>query len=147
MTSRNSIQKKYSRKSNYILAILITSLGILFPSCNHASKTSSNIKELLTLQLAQALTTGAIGSAYSSISIAPDTSIYAAGHIYGTGINTFGTGVTANGTVLSNSAVVVNYNSSGVAQWARTVTTVSMDPNDESFFNSISVAPDNSAVY
>jgi hypothetical protein len=48
--------------------------------------------------------------------------VYAAGSINGTGICDFGEGITATGTVNSDNAVLVKHDSSGKAQWARTVT-------------------------
>ena len=54
--------------------------------------------------------------------MASDGSVYAAGCIDGTGTYNFGNSVTAAGTYSGYNIVLVKYNSSGVAQWARTVT-------------------------
>ncbi len=85
--------------------------------------------------------TGVVGDSYfNGVSVASDGSVYAAGYIAGTGTYTFGTGVTATGTFSGGNIVLVKYNSSGVAQWAQTVTAGTGD----SFFTSVSVAPDGS---
>jgi hypothetical protein len=84
------------------------------------------------------------GSGYSyfySAAAASDGSVYAAGFIAGSGTYDFGDGVTTKGTSsLDNNAVLVKYNSSGNAQWAKTVTAGS----DQSVFKSVSVASDGS---
>jgi hypothetical protein len=67
--------------------------------------------------------------------------VYAAGYIQANDIYTFGTGVTATGTSSGGiNIVLVKYNSSGVAQWAQTVTAGS----DSSNFFGVSVASDGS---
>jgi hypothetical protein len=93
--------------------------------------------------VAQWTQTATVGSDYSnffSVSVASDGSVYAAGDIYGTGTFNFGNSVTAGGTYTGYNPVVVKYNSSGVAQWAQTVTAGS----NESEFYSVSVASDGS---
>jgi hypothetical protein len=83
-------------------------------------------------------------STFSSVSVASDGSVYAAGHILRTGTFNFGNNVTATGTYSSGGNIVlVKYNSSGAAQWAQTVTAGSINPLD-SFFTSVSVASDGS---
>ena len=72
--------------------------------------------------------------------MASDGSVYAAGYIAGTGTYNFGNGVTATGTSSGENIVLVKYDSSGVAQWAQTVTAGS----DESSFTSVFVASDGS---
>ena len=72
--------------------------------------------------------------------MASDGSVYAAGYITGTGTYNFGNSVTATGTFTGSNIVLVKYNSSGVAQWAQTVTAGS----NELGFNSVSVASDGS---
>jgi hypothetical protein len=104
-------------------------------------------------QWAQTVTAGSEQSSFNSVSVAVDGSVYAAGYI-GSGTYDFGNSVTATGTAISQAfprsdvvlitvpvnIVLVKYNSSGVAQWAQTVTAGSSN----SFFNSVSVASDGS---
>jgi outer membrane protein assembly factor BamB len=91
-------------------------------------------------QWAQTATAGSGYSQFISVSATTDGSAYAAGYIYGTGTYDFGNSVTATGTYVGNNIVLVKYNSSGVAQWAQTVTVGSSDSN----FSSVSVASDGS---
>ncbi len=87
-------------------------------------------------------------SSFSGVSVASDGSVYAAGSIYGTGTYTFGTGVTATGPSNGYNLVLVKYSSSGVAQWARTVTATSLTGIiDESSFSGVSVSSDGLSVY
>jgi hypothetical protein len=72
--------------------------------------------------------------------VASDGSVYAAGYINGIGTYNFGNSITSAGTYTGNNSVLVKYNSSGVAQWARSVTA----GNNISYFNGVSVAPDGS---
>ncbi len=94
-----------------------------------------------TAQWAQTVTAGGGGSFFNSVSVAADGSVYAAGYIEGTGSYNFG-GISSPvaGTFAGDNIVLVKYNSSGVAQWARTVTAGS----DYSTFFSVSVASDGS---
>jgi len=88
--------------------------------------------------------TGTSASDFNGVSVAPDGSaVYAAGYIYGTGAYNFGPSVMSQGTCTSSNVSLVKYNSSGAAQWARTVTVGS----DQSSFSSVAVASDGSAVY
>ena len=78
-------------------------------------------------QWAQTVTAGSINSVdsfFTSVSaVASDGSVYAAGYILGTGTYNFGNSVTATGTSTGGiNIVLVKYDSSGVAQWAQTVT-------------------------
>ena len=91
-------------------------------------------------QWARTVITGHYASVFDSVSVASDGSVYAAGSIYGTGTFNFGNGITAAGTYTDGNVLLVKYNSSGVAQWARTVTAGS----SRSYFNSVSVASDGS---
>ena len=91
-------------------------------------------------QWAQTVTAGSNDSVFNSVSVASDGSVYAAGYISGTGTYNFGNSVTATGTYGLHNIVLVKYNSSGVAQWAQTVTAGS----SYSRFNSVSVASDGS---
>jgi hypothetical protein len=87
--------------------------------------------------------TGTSASDFNGVSVASDGSVYAAGDIFGTGAYNFGPSVMSQGTCTSSNIVLVKYNSSGAAQWARTVTAGS----DQSSFSSVSVTSDGSAVY
>jgi hypothetical protein len=56
------------------------------------------------------------------IAVAADGSVYAVGCIYGTETYNFGNSFTSTGTCSSGyNIVIVKYNNSGIAQWARTV--------------------------
>jgi len=95
-------------------------------------------------QWAQTVTAGSDQSAFSGVSAASDGSgsVYAAGYIYGTGGNyNFGNSVISAGTYTGSNAVLVKYNSSGLAQWAQTVAGISVSV---SAFNSTSAASDGS---
>ncbi len=93
-------------------------------------------------QWAQTVTAGTGDSFFTSVSaVASDGSVYAAGYIQGNGTYNFGNSVTATGTSTGGiNIVLVKYNSSGVAQWAQTVTAGS----DSSNFFGVSVASDGS---
>ena len=93
-------------------------------------------------QWAQTVSGGVNDSAFSSVSVASDGSVYAAGYIYGTGTYNFGNNVTAAGTYTGSNIVLVKYTSSGVAQWAQTVA-----GGNVSSFSSVSVASDGLSVY
>src|SRR5512143_1722534 len=86
-------------------------------------------------QWAQTVTAGSSASDFYSVSVASDGSVYAAGIIYGTGTYDFGNSKTAKGTNSGVNIVLVKYDSSGVAQWAQTVTAGSSN----SYFYSVSV--------
>ncbi len=97
-------------------------------------------------QWVQTLTAGSGNSLFYSVSVASDGSVYAAGIISGTGTYDFGNSVTAAGTNPNNNnynIILVKFDSSGVAQWAKTVAA----GNNDSLFTSVSVASDGSAVY
>ena len=98
---------------------------------NNVTATGSNSGYNVTLvkydssgvaQWAQTVTGAVDDSSFSSVSVASDGSVYAAGYIYGTGTYNFGNSVTATGTYTGNNIVLVKYDSSGLAQWAQTVT-------------------------
>jgi hypothetical protein len=91
-------------------------------------------------QWAKTATVGSSDSYFSSVFVAPDGSVYAAGGIKGTGTFDFGNNVTATGTHTGYNILLVKYNSAGIAQWAKTATVGSSD----SYFISVSVAPDGS---
>jgi len=81
-----------------------------------------------TVQWAQLVIAGASHSSFSSVVVDSSGNIRVAGEIDGTGTYDFGNGVTATGIATSagldlpRNAVLANYDSSGTAQWARTVT-------------------------
>ncbi|MBN2158064.1 MAG: hypothetical protein JW807_01620, partial [Spirochaetes bacterium] len=81
-------------------------------------------------------------SLFNSVAIASDGSVYAAGQLVGTGTCNFGNGVTATGTT-DATFLLVKYNSSGVAQWAQTVTAEGTS-DASSNVNGVTVAPDGS---
>jgi hypothetical protein len=91
-------------------------------------------------QWAQTVTAGNSDSHFRRMSVSSDGSVYAAGYIYGPGTYNFGNSVTATGTYTGTNIILVKYNSSGLAQWAQTVTI----GNSDSYFNGVSVAPDGS---
>jgi uncharacterized protein (DUF2147 family) len=74
-------------------------------------------------QWARTVSTGAAQSIFSGAAIDTAGNVYAAGCIWGTGTYTFGTGVTATRVNLMYNVLLVKYDSSGAAQWARTVST------------------------
>jgi hypothetical protein len=95
-------------------------------------------------QWAKTVTAGNNNSYFNGVSAAADGSVYAAGIIYGIGgTYNFGNGVTAMGTNSGWNILLVKYNSSGEAQWTKTVTA----GNNISWFNSVAVNGDGSAVY
>jgi hypothetical protein len=60
-------------------------------------------------------------SVFYSVAVGGAGDVYAAGYQSGTGTCDYGNGVTATGTSSSNNGVLVKYDSSGTAQWARSV--------------------------
>ncbi len=88
---------------------------------------------------AQTVTAGSTASDFSGVSVASDGSVYAAGNIQAGNFN-FGNSVMSSGTNTVSNATLVKYNSSGLAQWAQTVTTGS----DQSSFSGVAVASDGS---
>jgi outer membrane protein assembly factor BamB len=93
-------------------------------------------------QWAQTVTAGSSFSIFFSVSAASDGSVYAVGYIDDTVAYDLGNGVTAAGTYSGNNIVLVKYDSSGVTQWAKTMTSGS----GNSVFNGVSVAS-NGSVY
>ncbi len=81
--------------------------------------------------------TGVGGSIYYSLAVSPDGSIIAAGYITGTVTYTYGTGITARGSNGSYNPIIVKYDSSGNALWARSLNGGSYD----SFFNAVTIDP------
>lgn len=72
-------------------------------------------------QWAKTVTGGSNNSKFNSVSIDSSGNIYAAGYITGTETFNFGDGVTAKGTYSDRNIVLVKYNASGTALWAKTV--------------------------
>jgi hypothetical protein len=74
------------------------------------------------------------------VSATSDGSVYASGYIYGNGYD-FGNGVTATGIDIGNNCIIlVKYNNSGTAQWAKSLKGESMD----SSFTGVSATSDGS---
>jgi len=90
-------------------------------------------------QWARTVTGGGDDSTFSGVAVASDGSVYAAGVIYGAGTYDFGGGVTATGSAGVDNAVLVKYDSSGTARWARTVTSA-----NTSSYTGVAAAPDGS---
>jgi hypothetical protein len=109
-----------------------------------AKGTSSGFNSLLVKynasgipQWAKTVTSGTSGSSFSGITVDSSNNIFAAGFISG-GTNdtyTFGTNVTANPCSGLNTAVLVKFNSDGIAQWA----TVPIGGSDSTQFNTVAV--------
>jgi len=64
--------------------------------------------------------TGSLGS-FTGLAVDTSGNVYASGFQQGTDIFTYGSNVIAQGTSLNNNAVLVKYNTNGLAQWAQTV--------------------------
>jgi len=87
-------------------------------------------------QWARTVNSGDRGSVFNAVAVDSTGNVYAAGCQYDTGTYTYGTGVSAQGTNFYENVVLVKYNSSGVAQWARTV---SSGDSRSSEFNAVAV--------
>ncbi len=82
---------------------------------------------------ARTVTSGSNNSEFTSVAFDASGNLYVAGSQQGSGIYTYGGGVTAAGSYeYGSNAVLVKYNSSGMALWARTVST-STEPYDSGF--------------
>ncbi|HNZ27879.1 MAG TPA: hypothetical protein PKK13_11710 [Spirochaetota bacterium] len=84
---------------------------------------------------AKSVTAGNDTSYFSSVAVDSSGNVYAAGYQCGTESYTYGEGVSVAGTYSYNNVVLVKYNSSGTALWARSVTA----GNNYSEFNSVAV--------
>jgi hypothetical protein len=85
-------------------------------------------------QWARTLSSGSTFSEFESIAVDASGNIYAAGSQFGLDIYTYGSGVSVKGSSYdSRYAVLVKYNSSGEAQWAKTVSAASSGLNGSSF--------------
>jgi len=107
------------------------------------AQTTSNMAvvtiELVLAEWARTVTVGNNFSRFYAVVVDSSGNVYAAGYQYGNGTYTYGTGVSVQGSNRDGTNVVlVKYNSSGTAQWARTVS--------EGYYNSIfyAVAVDSS---
>jgi hypothetical protein len=89
---------------------------------------------------ARTLISGAAYTVFTGIAVDSSGNIYCSGQQYDTGTFNYGNGVTAKGNAAQN-AILLKYNSSGVAQWARTPSggsdahfyTVALDTNEDPF--------------
>jgi outer membrane protein assembly factor BamB len=91
-------------------------------------------------QWAKTVTGGGSNSWFKGVAVGTDGSVYVAGYIYGTSTYAFGDEVTATGLYSGDNILIVKYNSSGAAQWAKTVT----GGGNNSWFNGVSVGSDGS---
>lgn len=92
------------------------------------------------VQWVKTITSGSVNSEFSSVAVDSSGNIYVVGYIYGNGTYDFGNGVSVtgaspSGTFSGYNPVLVKYDSSGNAQWAKS--TISGPGNSE--FNSIAV--------
>jgi len=83
---------------------------------------------------AKSVTSGNSNSHFYSVAVDSSGNVYAAGYQWGTGSFTYGAGVSVAGSGSSN-VVLVKYNSSGTALWAKSVTA----GTNWSKFNSVAV--------
>lgn len=75
-----------------------------------------------TASWARSVTAGAGDTSFSGIAVDSSGNIYAAGAQYGTGTHTYGPSVNSTGTYTGNNVLLVKYDTSGAAIWARSVT-------------------------
>ena len=74
-----------------------------------------------TAQWARTVSPGAAASWFNAVACDQSGNVYAAGYQEGTWSYEYGTGVTATGASSDKNIVLVKYDASGTAQWARTV--------------------------
>jgi hypothetical protein len=72
-------------------------------------------------QWARTVSTGLGNSYLDGVAVDGVGNVYAAGYQHNNGAYTYGPGVSATGSSEDNNPVLVKYNSSGTAQWARTI--------------------------
>ncbi len=89
-----------------------------------------------TVQWARTVSSGSLISVFSSVAVDDSGDLYATGLQYGTGTYTYGPGVTATGVSENGNPVLVKYNASGTALWARTGT---VSTGSSSAFSSVAV--------
>ena len=85
------------------------------------------------------MSSGLEDSEFYSVSVDSTGNVYEAGYQDGTGSYNYGNNVTAAGISSASNLVLVKYNSSGTAQWARTVSTGSSSGGSD--FSSVFVDP------
>ena len=134
-------------KKTYVL--LLSCLVIFQAGCfDSFSKSKSDNKNLMLLlmastlqgppsgaQWARTVSAGTNDSTFISVAVDSSGNTYAAGNIYGIGTYDFGNGKTAQGMSSGSNLVLVKYNSSGIAQWAKTIVAGTSD----SSFSSVTV--------
>jgi hypothetical protein len=79
----------------------------------------------LSAQWVRTPSTGSAASNFAALAVDGSGNIYAAGAINGTGTFTFGASVTAAGLYAGSNVLLVKYDATGTAKWARTVSTAS----------------------
>ncbi|HOF01216.1 MAG TPA: hypothetical protein PLO40_01720 [Spirochaetota bacterium] len=84
---------------------------------------------------AKSVTAGTNSSYFNSVAIDSSGNIYAAGNQEGTESYTYGEGVSVAGSSSGRNVVLVKYNSSGAALWAKSVTA----GTNSSYFNSVAI--------
>lgn len=75
-----------------------------------------------SVQWISSITAGTSGTALNALASDAAGNIFAVGTHSGTGTNTYAPGVTITGPHSSSSSILLKFNSSGTAQWARTLT-------------------------
>jgi len=108
------------RNIKHILAVLF--LIALFSCYDALEDVYDEINKFFDAVWARSVTAGADISIFYSVTTDSSGNLYAAGYQYGTGIYTYGTGVSVSGTFTDANVVLVKYDSSGNAVWARSVT-------------------------
>jgi hypothetical protein len=76
-----------------------------------------------TAQWARTAIEGSGDSDFSGTAVDSSGNIYTVGYQWGKGTYTYGIGISATGSSAEGNAILVKYDSSGTAQWARTVST------------------------
>ncbi len=90
-----------------------------------------------TAQWARSVSLGSGYSMFSAVAVDSAGNVYAAGRQSGVSLYKYGTSpvVTATGTSSSSNVVLVKYNASGTAQWAKTI----VSPSSNSYFLGVAV--------
>jgi len=91
--------------------------------------------DLVETLWAKSVNTATSSSTFYAITKDSQNNLYAAGVQFGNGSFTYGTGVSSTGASSLGNAVLVKYNSNGIAQWARSIST----GNNHSRFLSVTV--------
>ena len=87
-----------------------------------------------TPQWARTVSTGTNSSCFNSVAVDSAGNVYAAGYQWGDEIYTYGPGITAQGS-MDYPAVLVKYDPSGTAQWAKTFN----EERGTSSFNAVAI--------